>query len=310
MSIHVFVISSALALLSAVTPGAVAEPKTVDLKPKFVVGQEDRFMVEMNSARQAKFVDSNVNRPESYRQRLRVKRRVLEAGEAGAKIELVYEAAEIAIAAGNKSVSYDSEGINDSESELTIGSTVEPALNKPIAVEVDPMGRVKRVSGNTNAPGVPPALSLLGDEMFTRTFVPLYGTGADVASAPVGHTWTEERQSPSAQTGVVTTARRFTLEEANGRTAKFGITGSLSLEPSEKAAAARTRIDSHLVGGSMTWDLVIGCLKEYAYRQEMKLMAETDGRERVALTEYSLVISRIDVWPPVGSAKQETAGQE
>ncbi|MFN7020085.1 MAG: hypothetical protein ACK4WH_01995 [Phycisphaerales bacterium] len=308
MSTLVFVISSIFALLSAGALGVGAEPRTVDLKPKFVVGQEDRFMVEMNSARQAKFVDSNVNRPESYRQKLRVKRRVLETGEAGAKLELVYEAAEIAIAAGNKSVGYDSEGINDSESELTVGTAVEPALNKPIIVEVDPLGRVKRVSGNANAPGVPPALSLLGDEMFTRTFVPLYGSGADVASAAVGHTWIEERQSPAAQTGVVTTLRRFTLDEANDRTAKIGISGSLSLEPSEKAAAAKTRIDSSAVTGSMTWSLEIGCVKEYVYRQEMKLMAETDGRERVALTEYSLVISRIEVWPPEGAAKQETTG--
>lgn len=312
MKFVVSTIVSSLVVASAAL-GAAVDPVAVDLRPKFVAGQEDRFIVEMNSARQAKFVDSNVNRPETYRQTFRIRRKITEATDAGASIELNYEAVQVAIVVGDKAVSYDSEAINDSESELTFAPTVQPVLNKPITVKVDSMGRVRSVAGNQHALGEAPSMSLLGDDMFTRTLTPLYGLGRETAAAKPGETWTEERKSPSVQTGVVTTTRRYTLGAADGKSAKVTITGDLSLAPSEKATAANTRIEEQSVTGELDWSLTAGSIRNYKYNQLMKLRAETEGKQRIAMTEFAVTIKWLEVWPPAHvppSATTETTGSK
>ena len=304
-----FVVATILSSLFAASALAV-EPTTVDLKPKFVVGQEDRFVVDMNSSRQAKFVESAVNRPETYRQKLRVKRRVTEVGEAGATLELTYEAVEVAIVAGAKSVNYDSEGINDSEAELSVGASVLPVLNKPVTVQVDAFGRVQKVTGNQNAPGAPPSLSLLGDEMFTRTLTPLYGLGKDPVLVKVGETWTEERKSPAGQTGAITSKRQHTLTSADAKLAKVTITGTLSLEPSEMATAAKTKVQDQSITGNIEWSLTAGSIRSYTYDQHMQLSAETEGKQRMAVTDFSVKMNWIEVWPPVAADTHDKSGQK
>lgn len=294
--------------LAAVAGLAAPDPQSVDLKPRFTAGREDRFIVEMISKSDAKFVDSPVTRPESYKQKFRIKRRIAEAGEGGARIELVYEAVELAIAAGAKSLAYDSESVNDSESELTLGPMVTPALNKPIIVEVDSLGRFKKVTGNQNKPGAPPSLSLLGDEMFTQLLTPLYGSGCTAESAKVGETWTELRRAPSSQTGVITTTRNYTVAEAKDAAAAITIAGTLALEPSEKAAAARMRIDEQSVSGRFSWDTRAGSLRDYSYNQHMKLLAETDGKQRMAVTDYTVTMKWLEVWPPAATDPKEQPG--
>jgi len=290
--------------------GAV-EPETVELRPKYVVGQEDRFVAEIESTRAAKFVDSQVNRPESYKQILRVHRKVIEANTEGATIELVFEAADVSIVAGRKIVRYDSEGINGSEPELTLGTSVKSAINRPVRVQVDAYGRPLKVSGNGGDAVTTAAGSLMGDEVFMKMLVPLYGLGKEPAATKIETGWSEERKSKGGQTGVITTTLDYTLKGLEGKLAKIAIDGKMSLEPSEKAREAKTTIDEQSIVGEVVWDTGAGSVRNYRYNLSMKLLAETEGKMRMALTGYSLSIRWLEVWPPVsGSTTGATTGEK
>lgn len=295
-------------LLVAAPMASAAGPESADLRPKFEVGRVDRFTVDMVSTREAKFVESSTTRPEKYQQTLRVRRRIVEANEKGATIEVVLEAAVVAIDAGNRSIRYDSEGINGSEATLAMGATVDPALGRPVMVRVDAKGRAVSVEGNKDSKVIGSSLSLMGDDMFLRTLGPLYGLNAVVASAKEGDGWKEERSADPNKTGVLTTVKQFTVREVSDGLATLAVTGSISLEPSDMAREAKTKIDEHLVNGRIVWDSGAGMIRSYTYDQSMKLLAETEGHMRMAVTSYSLNVEHIAVWPPVpvGDATMKT----
>lgn len=298
LSSVIVVVGVVLAMLICPTRGtAQTTPQTVDLAPKFTVGQEDRFWVDLLTTREARFVDSDVTRPARWEQRARVRRRVLETSPAGAKIEILYETIKVSFVAGNRSVAYDTEIENPPETE-EVGKTVRPALNRPVVVEVDSTGRVVGVTGNKVSEGETPSQSLMGDDTFRTMLSPLFGLTKSPSTVSVGEYWTEVIPGTPQATGTITTRVSRHLRSVENDRVLVTFTGTMTLDPSEKALMSNANIEAQALSGKIEWDLVRG--HTISYRQEwmMKLTAETEGRQRAATTTNSAKIDWIEKWPP------------
>jgi hypothetical protein len=300
-----------LTLAAAVCPAAQPVPASqadapdsvaIDLRPKFVLGREDRFMVEMTSTSEGKWVESQITRPDRYHQKLRVRRTIIEATPEGATLELVYEAAKVAITAGDRSIEFNSEAINDPEPELALGPAIKAAIHKPVRVQVDGHGRFLKMTGAPTEGGPPPANSLMHEDMFRKRLTPLYGLGIEETSHKVGDSWTESVTGAPEQTGTFTTDRTYHLESVHEGVATITVTGALTLAPSPKAAEAKTIIESQSIRGRIDFDHQGGFVRNWTYSQSMKLLAETGGRGRMAVKTYDLSIAWLPVWPPAPPA--------
>jgi hypothetical protein len=295
------------------TAGAVADEPKLDLKPRFVTGQENRFVVEMHSKTQTQFLDRTRVRLQEYHQRLRVNRKVVETSDTGATLQLKYEAVAVTLVAGNKMLSYDTEGINIPEADQMLGAGVRDAMALTFTVKVDPLGRVVDVTGNEREVTKQAATNLVSDDVLVRSFGPIYGLGKEPAVAAIGETWSTVRKTDPSTTGVYTTTLTSTLTGfADGR-ATIDQTGVMSLELSEKARLAKAEFTAHDVKGQQIWNVLDGIVDRSAYRQTMEVQADVEARgplqeegeirRREVESLYQVIIIRADdpsaVLPPL-----------
>lgn len=303
---------SACALLLATSGAAADEPK-LDLKPRFVAGQENRYVVEMHSKTQTQFLDRTRVRLQEYHQRLRVNRKVVETSDTGATLQLRYEAVAVTLVAGNKLLSYDTEGINIPEADEMLGAGVRDAMALTFTVKVDPLGRVVDVTGNEREVTKQAATNLVSDDVLVRSFAPMYGLGKEPASAAIGESWSTTRTTDPSTTGVYTTTLTSTLTGLVGGRATIDQAGVMSLELSEKAKLAKAEFVAHDIKGQQIWNVLDGTLDRSAFRQTMEVQADVEARgplqeegeirRREVETLYQVIIVRGDdpsaVFPPL-----------
>lgn len=281
-----------------------ASASTIDLTPRFVVGQENRYVVDMHSKSQTQFLDRSRVRLQEYQQRLRVKRKVVDANDSGATIELKYESVSVNLVAGNKLISFDSNGTNIPEAEEMMGAGVRDAMALTFTVKVDRLGKVLSISGNEKEVAKQAATNLINEDVLVRAMAPLYGLGKDPASAAVGESWTTTRVAAPSTTGVFTTTLTSTLLSAAEGRAHVTVTGAMTLALSDKAKAANAEFMSHDVRGEQIWSVEAGLVDRTAYRQVMEVQADVDGRgplqeeaelrRREIETMQHIVITRVD----------------
>lgn len=296
----------------AMADNPVAQPK-LDLKPRYAAGQENRFVVEMHSKTQSQFMDRSRVRLQEYHQRLRVNRKVIETGDAGATLQIKYEAVAVTLVAGNKLLTYDTEGINIPEADEMLGAGVRDAMALTFTIKVDPFGRVVDVSGNEREVTKQAASNLVSDDVLARSFAPLYGLAKEPATAAIGESWATTRVASPTTTGVYTTTITSTLNEFSDSRATISTVGEMKLEMSEKAREAKADFVAHEIKGQQVWNVIEGAVDRSAYRQTMKVQADVEARgplqeegeirRREVETLLNIVITRADeglaVLPPL-----------
>jgi hypothetical protein len=279
------------------------EPK-IDLRPRFTVGQENRFRVTMVSRTQTQFLDTPRVRLQEYQQTMRVRRKVIEASESGATIEIVYEAVAVTLIAGNKTISFDSDGINSPEPEEVLGPTARNALNRPFTIKVDQYGKVLSVSGNTQDGTKMAAVNLIDTDILTRSLGPIYGLGKEPSTAAIGETWSATRESKPGLTGTFSTTVRSTLRSVTGDRADIDVDGKVNLELSEKAKEGKAELSKQEVRGDQIWNVLGGVVDRSFFQQTMSVTADVEAkkilqevgevRRRQADTLLYVGIDRID----------------
>lgn len=298
------------------TAGVGADEPKLDLKPRFVAGQENRFVVEMHSKTQTQFLDRPRVRLQEYHQRLRVNRKVVETSDTGATLQLRYEAVAVTLVAGNKLLSYDTEGINIPEADEMLGAGVRDAMALTFTVKVDPLGRVVDVTGNEREVTRQAATNLVSDDVLIRSFAPIYGLARDPTTVAIGESWSTTRTAAPSATGVYTTTITSTLTGFVGGRATIDQTGVMSLELSEKARLAKAEFVAHDIKGQQIWNVLDGIVDRSAYRQTMEVQADVEARgpleeegqirRREVESLYQVIIVRADdpsvILPPLPAA--------
>lgn len=290
---------------SLAAPGAVAldEPR-IDLHPRFTVGQENRFQVVMHSRTQTQFLDTPRVRLQEYGQRMRVRRKVLEAGPSGATIEVVYEAVAVTLVAGNKTITFDSEGINGAEPEEVLGPTTRNAINRPFIVKVDADGQVLSISGNEQDGTKMAAANLIDTDILTKSLAPIYGLGKLPEPIAIGQEWSESRKAKPDPSGVFTTTVKSKLASITGARATIDLSGQLTLERSDKAREGHAELTGQSVEGGQVWNIFEGIIDRSFFQQTMKIEADVEAiqplqehgtvRRREGRTLLYVAIDRID----------------
>lgn len=296
------------------------EPR-IDLHPRYTVGQENRFRVVMHSRTQTQFLDTPRVRLQEYEQRMRVRRKVLEAGPSGATIEVVYEAVAVTLVAGNKTITFDSEGINGAEPEEVLGPTTRNAIDRPFIIKVDADGNVLSVSGNEQNGTKMAAASLIDAEVLTHSLAPIYGLGKLPEPIAIGQEWSESRASKPDLSGVFTTTVKSRLASVTGARATIDLTGGLTLEPSKKAIDGHAQLTGQAVEGVRVWNLFEGVIDRSVYQRTMTIEADVEAiqpmqehgtvRRREGRTLLYVAIDRIDdgvdPLPPLPPIPEATA---
>ncbi len=297
---------AAASMFATGIPPAIADQPRIDLRPRFAAGQENRFVVDMLSRTESQLLDDSLVKIEQYRQRLRMKRRVVSADESGATLELTYEAVAVNLTAGGRSVYFDTEWMNDAEAEEALGEGVRNAVARTFTVVVDPLGRVQSVAGNEQDGTKVASANLIGDDLFKRSLLPMYGLGKEPAATAVGESWEIVRRPPPTQTGQFVHTMTVTLESfdpVSGR-ASVRILGSTALEPSEKARQAKAEVTRQSITGEQVWSVLDGACDRSVFRQAMQIRAEVEVtnfntresrvRPRRVDTLLHVVVQRID----------------
>ncbi len=321
--VMVLAVVSAVGIRPVPAAAAVAGPDEprINLRPRYTVGQENRFQVVMHSRTQTQFLDTPRVRLQEYEQRMRVRRKVLEVGPSGATIEVTYEAVVVTLVAGNKTITYDSEGINGAEPEEVLGPTTRNAINRPFTVKVDADGNVLSVSGNEQDGTKMAAASLIDSEILTRSLGPIYGLGKVPEPIAIGQEWTESRASKPDLSGVFTTTIKSTLASVTGARATIDLSGGLALEPSQKAVEGHAQLTGQSVAGVRVWNIFEGVIDRAVYQQTMKIEADVESiqatqehgtvRRREGRTLLYVAIDRIDdgvaPLPPLPPIPEATA---
>ena len=285
---------------------AIAQDRgKVDLRPRFVVGQENRFTVEMKSRTGTQLLDRSRVRLQEYNQRILVKRRVVSLDEGGgATMEVVYQGVLVTLIAGNKAVTFDTEGTNGTEAEELLGVTARNAINKPFTVKVDALGQVLSVSGNTNEGDKPAAVNLIGSDIIGQSMAPIFGLGSEPEGCTASETWTITRSAPAGKTGKFQLTTTNTLSAVAEPQATIDIRGTVALEPSDMARRGKAEMTASQIVGQQVWNARDGVADRSVYRQEMTIEADVEIKDpltgksevkrRQAETMLYIEIERID----------------
>lgn len=173
-------------------------PGLVDLRPKFKKGQEIRYVLEQNSRNQVRGPDpkdETFNQDQKLTQRIGLVMRVVEAGDEGATIQVVYDSIKITMDTGDDSATFDSSAPKTkpsaTPSQPPPGTTpTSPSKTQPGQRPASPSpGTTTPEKDTAPAPGLP-GLDGLADldlsGMLARIIGPMVGTVVTVKTDAKG----------------------------------------------------------------------------------------------------------------------------
>lgn len=284
---HRLVVSLVLAML-ALSPApfsaAAAQPAQVDLRPRYVSGQQVRYTMETVSRSELKCDEvPEMDGKQSMGQTICLTLKVVEAGSDGATLQLIYDTVKVKFESEDGAAEFDSaapvrpaskrpaQPQADPEMSKMLESLVRGMVGAKIEIKTDAAGNIVSVSGDggissaarsfmqsagQNIPGLPGVLPS-GGEMAKWLVRGTHNTGL----ASVGESWTNEDSLGGTPLGDFKMTTRHTLQSHAAGIAKVAFTGRAE---AGSAAGAPSALGFQLKGcshdGSYDWDTARGML--------------------------------------------------
>jgi hypothetical protein len=253
----------------------------VDLRTKFKAGQQTRYIFEQNSKNAVKSLDGTGGAAETVQEQQQSERiglllKVVESGDAGATIQVVYESIKLTLKTGDDTMEFDSTKVKPAPKTTTPAKTpatpgkpgtqaptsgdpmdplqqfadkdpleliVGPMVGTTVTVKTDKNGAITSVSGGEGLGG---GLGGLGG-MAGGGLLPspsqmanwlVAGMGGK-SSARVGETWTNSDALSGTPVGAFTMKTQHTLKSASAGWANLAFTGRVE-PPSESSQPGDT----------------------------------------------------------------------
>lgn len=265
---------------AAVEPGATKVGE-VDLRSKFRAGQQTRYVFEQTSKNQISSLDGTTEMDQKQEQnnRIGLLLRVVESGDSGATIQVVYESIKVSIKSGDDVTEFDStkakpaaktpsaaqpgtkqpaapaakpdpdadplKAIGEMDAGGMLGLIVGPMVGSTITVKTDKNGAITSVSGGEGMGGGIGGMGMLGGAggglMPSPTQMANWlVTGmGGKSSAHVGETWTNTDAMNGTPVGAFTMKTTHTLKSASGGMANLAFQGRIE-PPSESSTPGET----------------------------------------------------------------------
>jgi len=252
---------AAVAQDAAETAPAAAAPAaeaTIDLKPKFEVGQEARFTLE--SVQNTVQTMAGQEQKQSVTQHMTLLRKVTAVDESGVSIELIIESLKVKVDSPMMALEFDSSKPAEEDGANPYVEQMRSMVNAPIQAKLDANGMVQEV---TMPEGVE-AAGALDKEKFAAQFEPLLWVKSDPSTATVGEEW-NRTSTQTMELGEMKSDMHFKLAEVKDSIAMIQTSANVTL------AGDMAEIKQSKSEGSYRWDTAAGILDEYETTQQMEL---------------------------------------
>ncbi len=265
--------------------------RSVDLRPKFVKGQEIRFKMTMRAQGVAPGLPTDLGAPEgdgASSQEMTIKLKVKDTNaETGSTLEMEYEQLKVRMG----EVTFDS--TKPAKDDDAVDEIFRSIVGLKMNIQMDPAGNISSVT-HEGGGGVGDLLSqqFTGADVVKGLFGPITTRGATDGMASVGDSWKTEDTMRGAM-GDMRLAMTHTLESARAGRAVIKTKGRVVLDGSEGASLG-IRIKDSTITGTTDWDLETGMLSRMT--QDNRIEVETpdaDGKKQTKTNTMHVEVTRV-----------------
>jgi hypothetical protein len=234
------------------TPAKTASTGKIDLRPRFRVGQETRFKMEMDSTGDQKATVGAT-----------ILLKCLETNpETGSTLEVSFETLKLKM----NGVDFDSS--KPSKSEDGMDDLIRPLIGTKLSMKMDKEGNITSFDGGMGGLGD----QMGGADIFKGMFGSLSTSKKGTGQASVGEKWTNE-DTMEAGMGTVRITTTNTLKSATGTTALVDLTGKFSLDPS---SGKNVTIRDCSLNGEFRWNTELGMLDSLQVKKKLTVEQRQD----------------------------------
>jgi len=296
-----------LILVAVLLPrAAVAQPgdrNLVDLRPKFVVGQQTRFVMEVTNTSTPV---GAATKPTTVRPRpgtdprtpagqtkskieFGLLMKVKEGGGTdGATVDVVFERIKVSTTGEDGTVEFDSTKPQQGEGDL-VGILMGQLVGTTLTMKVDPSGNITSISGGES-------FSMLGQFMgggggAGSLFGPIVNMKKGGGKVAVGESWENEDVVNTGLMGGFKMVTRHTLRSAVGGDAKVDMTGRM-VASSEAGSGTVAQLKNSKYTGSYVWDTKGGMLKQMDSSMSVEMETSVEDRPVLTRNESTMKVRR------------------
>jgi hypothetical protein len=280
-----------LAVSFALSPAARAQG--IDLRPRFEMGQQTRFKMELAGNRQIKMGGENGDQKDTMNQEIRFLLRVVDAKpEAASTVELVYEGIKVRVNSPMANAEFDSDSARDKDAGNMLAPSLRPLVGTVLTLTIDPEGNITSVTGGEGILNSGMAEQFGQASGVKQLFGPIFTTRKSPGGVKVGQTWENEDKLDMGMIGAFKMTTKHTLRSAVADEASLTFTGKIEAA-SDAPADAPLKIKDSTFEGQYAWDLRQGMLKSMQSSQKVKLEGSVGGQAVSMTSDATMKITRI-----------------
>lgn len=295
-----------------------ASAQQVDLRPRFKAGQELRYTMTLKGVNDSK-IDGlpEASQKQVSDQRIDFHLKVVSSdSEKGSTVQLVYDALQLKLQAGDTKVEFDStkpakkpaapkakapagsppatDPLADASTDQ-LDSVLRSLVGTTLTLTVAPDGTITQVTGGEQLAG---ALAMAGsgqlaDPQGVRDlFGPVLSTRATKAQAKVGETWQHVDKVEVGLLGNLKITTNYKLASAAGSTATVKFDGKIDLDSEASAQTPTFKLNDTRYEGSYLWDTEAGALRSLDQVQAFTLEGNTQGMKMNLRSDATVKITR------------------
>ncbi len=284
--------------------------REVDLRPRFVQGQQTRFKMEMTntsepvhgagSAPTTKGPTGSTPRkpggaaqPASDQSQSKVemvlslKVQSVSAGHE-ATVALVFDSLKMSTTNQDQKVEFDSTKPPTTDEDL-VGALLRPLVGSTMTLKVDPAGNITSITGGEAFSGLG---QFVGGGQGGDLFGPLFSAKKGTGRVHVGESWEDEDTIDNSLLGRFKMLTRHTLRSAAANEAKVDMTGHI-VPGSEAPGVGAGQIKDSSFTGSYAWDTERGMLKRMDSTMKVRMEQATENGRTETRNESVVRVTQV-----------------
>jgi hypothetical protein len=248
------------------TPTKAPTAGKIDLRPRFRVGQETRFKMDMdsNGAQQA-----GDGPPVNQTVGATVLFRCIESNaETGYTLEVTYEALKLKAKAAGMNIDFDSSKAPKADDPMD--EAIRSIVGMKLKVKMDLDGNISSVDGGGGG-GMGGEL-MSGADLMKGMVGPIFTTKKGSGQVSVGDKWVNE-DTMDAGMGTVRITTTNTVKSYSNSVATVDINGKFSVDPSSGKGVT---IRDSSMNGEFRWNTEVGMLDSMTMKQKLTVEQKQD----------------------------------
>lgn len=268
--------------------------RTIDLRPKFVVGREARYTMKIDSS-----LSTQVNAPDlpgepaqtSVNQELDLRVVCTAATEAGGIIDLYFDRFKLNMAEGDMEAEFDSSTPAAQDAENPAARVVRPLVGAKLTLHLDHDGNITKIDGGAELARLSSSFGReLADPARARAlFGPIFTAQKAPGSAKLGQSWTTSDTTDLAPFGSLTFRTTTTLDRFKAPDAELSIAGEMTLAPEQ---AGKSKLKTSTYEGALTWDSDAGLPRSLRTKQSLALEFKSDSVVQTVENSVTMTFTR------------------